>query len=105
MRTAQLHDQLHLADVDAELERRGGHQRAQLPALETPLGIEPLLLRETAVMRRDVLLTDALAQVTRDALDHAPRIGKHERRAVRVDQLCEAVVEVLPDVRSEEHTS
>src|SRR6267143_1454113 len=57
---AELTDQIDLADVDAELERGGCHQRLQLTALETLLGVEPLLLGEAAVMRGHLIAAQAL---------------------------------------------
>ena len=50
-RRAELADQVDVADVDAELERGGRHQRLELAALEPLLGVEPLLLGEAAVVR------------------------------------------------------
>ena len=38
---AQLTDQVHVADVDAELERRGCDQSLEFPSLEAFLGVEP----------------------------------------------------------------
>ena len=52
-RRAELADQIDLADIDAELERGGRDQRLELAALQALLGVEPLLLREAAVMRGD----------------------------------------------------
>ena len=70
-RRAELADQVDVADVDAELERRGGDQRLQLAALQALLGVEPLLARQAAVVRGDVLLAEPLGQVARRALGHA----------------------------------
>ena len=53
-RRADLADQVDLADVDAELERGGRHQRLELAVLEPLLGVEPLLLGEAAVVRGHV---------------------------------------------------
>ncbi len=62
---ADLADQIDVADVDAELEGGGRHQRLQLPALQALLGLEPPVSGETAVMRGDIDLTDALRDVPR----------------------------------------
>ena len=69
-----------------------------VPALEALLGMQALLLGQAAVMRGDMLLADALAQVARDALDHAPRVGEDQGGAVLLDQPRELVVEVFPDL-------
>ena len=71
VRRADLADEIDVADVDAELERRRGDERLQLPGLQPRLGVEPLLLRQAAVMRGDGVLAEALAQMPRDALGHA----------------------------------
>ena len=41
-RRAELAHQVHVADVDAELERGGRHQRVQLARLQALLGLEPV---------------------------------------------------------------
>ena len=53
MRRADLAHQVDVADVDAELERRGRDERLQLAALQPLLGVEAALLRQAAVMRGD----------------------------------------------------
>ena len=50
---AQLADQIDLADVDAQLQRRRGHQHLELAGLEPLLGVQPPLLGEAAVMGGD----------------------------------------------------
>ena len=54
-------DEVHVADVDAELERGRGHERAQLPGLQPLLGVEPALAREAAVVAGDRVLAQELA--------------------------------------------
>ena len=97
-RRAELADEIDVADIDAELERGGGDQRLELAALEPLLGVEPLLLGEAAVMRRDLLLAEPLGELAGRALGHAARVDEDERRAVLLDQLGEAVVDLLPDL-------
>ena len=41
------------------------------PVFSRVLGVEPLVLREAAVMRRDRVLAEPLAQVPREPLRHA----------------------------------
>ena len=60
-RRAELADQVDVADVDAELQRRGGHQHLQLAALQPLLGVEALLLRQAAVVRGDRVFAEPLA--------------------------------------------
>src|SRR5262249_59782228 len=90
VRRADLADEIHVADVDAELERRGGDERAQRTVLQALLGLEARLLRQAAVVRRHRALTQAIAQVTRDSLRHPSRVDEHERRAVRRHERREA---------------
>jgi hypothetical protein len=49
-RRAELTHEVHVADVDAELQRRRRHQRAQLSGFEPLLSVEAVLARERAVM-------------------------------------------------------
>ena len=96
MRRPDLAHEIDVADVDAELERRGGDERLQRAGLQPVLGIESRLLRQAAVMRRDLAFADPLAQVSRDALGHPPRVHENQRRLVRRDQLGQPVVVLLP---------
>ena len=98
VRRSDLADQIDVADVDAELERRRRDQRLQLAALQPRLGVEPLLLRQAAVMRRDRVLAEPLAQMPRHALGQPPRVDEHERRPVLADEGGEPVVVLLPDL-------
>ena len=81
-----------------ELERRRRDERLELPGLEALLGLEPMLLREAAVMRRDGVVAEPLGQVPRRALREPARVDEHERRAMRADQLGEPVVLLDPDL-------
>src|SRR4029077_12781276 len=86
-RGGELAYQVDLADIDAELKGCRGDQRAQLPALQARLGIEPRLLRHAAVMRRDLPLAEAFGEVKGDALGLAAGVDEHQRRAVLADEL------------------
>ncbi len=97
-RRSELADQIHLADVDAQLQRGGGHQRAQLAPFEALLGVKTFLLGQAAVMRRHVLLAQALGEMPGHALGQAPRVDEHQRGAVLAHQLGQAVVDQLPDL-------
>ena len=50
-RRSELADQVDLADVDAQLERSGRHERFQFAVLEPLFGIQALLLGQAAVVR------------------------------------------------------
>src|SRR5258705_9429816 len=98
MGRADLAHEVHVTDVDAELERRGGDERLQRAVLQPMLGVEPNLLRQAAVMRGDRILAEPLAQVPRRPLRHLSRVHEDQRRAVLGDELRQAVVVLLPDL-------
>ena len=83
VRRADLADEIDVADVDAQLERGGGDERAQRAGLEPRFRVEARLFRQAAVMRRDRVFAQPFAQVPRQALGHPPRVHEDERRAMR----------------------
>jgi hypothetical protein len=97
-RRAELADEVHVADVDSKLERRRCDERLELAGLQALLGAQPMLFGETAVMRRDVLLADAVREMPRRALGEPPRVHEHERGAVRAHELGEPVVKLDPNL-------
>jgi hypothetical protein len=80
---ADLAHELDGADVDAQLERGGRHERAQIAGPQAPLDPEPALLGETAVMRGDHVLADTLAEQMGDALGEPPGVDEHKRGPMR----------------------
>ena len=97
-RRAELADEIDVADVDAELERGGGDERLKLAVLQPLLGLESQLLGEAAVMRAHMLGAETVGELARGALGHAPRVDEDERGAMRLDELGEAGVDLLPDL-------
>ena len=97
MRRADLADQVDVADVDSQFERGGRDERPQRPALQSCLGVQPLLFRKAAVMCRDRLLAQAFAEMPRETLRHPAGIYEDERCAMGIDQCGQAVVVLLPD--------
>ena len=97
-RRSDLAHEIDVADVDAELQRRSGHEGLEGAGFETCFGVQPLLFRETAMMRRDRVLPDALAQLPRQALGHPSRVDEHECGPVCGDQFGEPVVILGPDL-------
>ena len=95
-RRADLADQVHGADVDAEFERGGGDQHAHFAGLELALGGEPQLAREAAVVRGDGIRAEALAKMMRDAFGQAPRVDEDQRRAMLASEFRDAVVNLAP---------
>ena len=95
---AKLADQIHIADVDTELQRRGRHQRFEFAALQALLRGQALFLRQASVMRCDRRLAQAIRQLARYTLGHASRVDEHQRGPVRLDQLHQLVIDLLPHV-------
>ena len=91
-RRADLADEVDVADVDAELERGGRDEGLELAFLQPLLRIQPVFLREAAVVGRDVLRADPLREVERRPLRQAPVVHEDERRPVRLDQFREPLV-------------
>ena len=107
-RLGRLHldDEIHGAHVDAELERRGGHEAGKLARLEEVLDDEPLLASERAVVGAgDVvrlvsvvrLLGGELVQAHREPFRSAAAVHEHDRRAVLLDQAQQLGVDGGPD--------
>ena len=92
--TAQLADQIDLADVDAQFQRGGGDQRLQLAALQTVLGGEALFFREAAMVRGDVLVAQSVAQAARQPFGQPTGIDEDQRGPVGLDQGRHAIVDV-----------
>ena len=103
-RRPHLAHEVDRADVDAELERGGGDERAQFAVLEPLLQPQPALLGEAAVVARDVLLAEPLRELMRHALRHPPRVHEHEGGAMSGDQLGDAVVDLAPLLRRRDRT-
>ena len=91
-----MHDQIHRAHVDTEFERRGRYEHPHLAFFQFLFRRQAQLARETAVVRRDVLFANALAQLMRYALGHAPCVHKYQRCAMLLDQRYEPVVDLVP---------
>ena len=81
-RRGDLAHHLDRADVDAQLERRGRHQRAQLAGTQLRFDTLTPVPGEAAVVGRHRVVAEALGKQMRDALGHAPRVDEDERGAV-----------------------
>ena len=103
---ADLADQLDRADVDAQLERGGGHQRAQVAGAQARLDDAPARRREAPVVggdeqrRVDVVpvgrfvLAQALGQLVGHPLGHLARVDEDQGGAVVPRVLGDAVEDV-----------
>ena len=77
-RGINLHHQVHKPDINSQLERSCRDQYAHLPLFQFPLRRQPELARQTTVMRRNVLLPNALTQMMRQSFRHAARIHEDQ---------------------------
>ena len=96
-RRAELAHQVDIADIDAELERSGRDQRFQRTGLQPLFGVEALLLGEAAVMRGHPVGAEPFRQLPRHPLGEAAGVDEDQGRAMRLDQLGQPVVNLLPD--------
>ncbi len=96
-RRLDLDDEVDGAHVDAELERRRGDDRGEIPALEAILDDGALLARDRAVVREGDLLAREIVERGREALGEPSAVDEDHRRAVRADELDDARVKVRPD--------
>src|SRR5690606_34301585 len=95
-RRAQLANELHVADVDAELERSGRDQCTQLPLGELALGELAQILGQAAMVTGDPTGTQALFEEAGDALRLLARVGEYERRLVFANAARQFVVHLGP---------
>lgn len=94
-----LADQVDVADVDAQLQRCGGHQYLQVAVFQALFRVQAQFLGQAAMVRGHRLLAQPIAEVASDALGQAPRIDEHQGGTVLPRQLGQAVVDQAPDVR------
>ena len=97
-RRAELADEVHVADVDPQLQGGGGHQHLEIPGLEPLLGREPALAREAAVMGGHVLLPQRFGERPRHPLRHAAGVDEQQRGAMRLDERAQPPVDLAPDL-------
>ena len=95
-RRTDLADQIDVADIDAQFQRRGGDQHLQIAVFEPLLGGQPVLFGHAAVVGRDMFRAQPFAQMPRDAFGHAARVDENQRGPVLHRQFGHAVVDALP---------
>ena len=95
-RGIDLADQVDRSDIDAEFQRSGGDQQANLAVLQFAFGCQTNLARQAAVMRGYQFFPNAFAQVHRQPLGQPPRVDEDQRGTVLHRQLGEAVVDFAP---------
>ena len=81
-RRGDLADQVDVANVDPQLQRRRGDQHLQLAALEPLLGIQAKLLGQAAMVGGHGVLAETFAQVAAQAFGQAPGVDENQRGPV-----------------------
>ncbi len=90
-------DEVDVADVDAQFQRRRGHQCPQLTPLEARFGVEPQLLRHAAMVGSYLVRAEPLGKVAGETLGMPARVDENERSAMLGDQLGQPVIHLRPD--------
>ena len=96
-RSLDLHDQVHRAHVDAELQRGRGDDRRQSPPLEPILHLLALVARDRPVVGERHLRAGKLVERAREPLREAPAVDEDHRRAMRPDELEQPRMDGRPD--------
>lgn len=88
LRRAEIDDEIDIAPVDAEIERRGADHRLEPPTRHRRLDLAALLGVERAVMQRDrqVVVVEVPQRLEGEFRLHA-RIDEDQRQLVRADRL------------------
>ena len=87
LRRADIDDEIDLAPVDAEIERRGADHGAELALHHRRLDFPPLRHVERAVMQRDRQIGVVVApQLVKQHLRLRARIDEDQRQAMRLDR-------------------
>ena len=92
---AHLADQLDGADVDAQLQRGGGHQGLEVAGSEAMLGADAALGGQGAVVSGHRVVTQALGQLMGDALGESAGVDEHDGGVVLADELGHAVEDLV----------
>ena len=93
---ADLADQIHGADVDAQFQGSRSHEGLKRTGLEPLFGVVPMLLRHAAVVGSDIFRAEPFAQVSGQPFRHAPRGDEDQGRPVPQDEFLEPFVHLLP---------
>ena len=97
-RRGDLADQVDVANIDPQFQRRRGDQHLQFAALEPLLGIQAKLLGQAAMVGGHGVLAETFAQVAAQAFGQAPGVDENQRGPVFAGEGGEAVVHQFPDI-------
>ena len=98
-RRLDLHDEVDRAHVDAELQRGGRDEPAQLSGFQQILDLDALRARDGAVVRADERLAGELIQRAGQPFRQSAAVHEDERRSMRENQLEQSRVDGRPDRR------
>ena len=98
-RRANLANQINRPDINSQFQRSRRHQRANFPGLEFSLDRQPPLARQTAVMRRDRVLSENRREMMADALGQSPRVHKNQSRAMLLNEVRNSACKSRPTFR------
>ena len=90
-RRADLAHQLDRADVDAQLERRRGHERPQVARPQPRLDLVAAVLGERSVVGGHHVVAQLLAELVGEPLGQPAGVDEHEGRVVLAHQVGDAV--------------
>ena len=96
-RRFNLNHQVHGAHVDAQLQRRSGAQRTNLPRLQLLLDDRALRRGQRAVMRAGDRLSGQFVQRARQPLGHLAAVDKENRRVALANDLQQPGMNRIPD--------
>ena len=96
MRRAELADEVHVSNINAEFEGGGRHDGTELAGLQPALCIEPVGTSETAVVSGHRFLAKKVRKVSGDALGDLSRVHEHESCVVLGDERREPLVNLVP---------
>src|SRR5947209_10074092 len=93
---ADVADKIDMADINAQLQGCSGNQYLDLIVLELAFGLEAQLARQTAMMGSHCIFTKALGKIESYALGQPAGVDEHQRGAVLLHQLADAVINLIP---------
>ena len=88
--------QVHGSDINTQLQRSRSDQHLHLAFLELPLRLQTQLARQTPVVRGDIFFAKPLGKLVRHPFRQPASIDKNQSRAMLVDELHDALVDLIP---------
>ena len=87
---------LHVPNINAQLERSRCDKRAHLAVFQLAFSFQAQLACKRSVVRSNRVFTQALGQMMRHSLDQPSRVHENQGRAMLLDQLRDAIVNLIP---------